>query len=62
MAWETHSGYAGNTDPFLCCLHAGPVARKLDPGQHMTICGLLGWSTDGLEGLCSGLREQLKAY
>ena len=30
MAWESHNGYSGNTDPALNCIHGGPDVERLD--------------------------------
>ena len=61
IAWQTHREYAGNTDPFLNCLHADPVVRELAPGQQVVIHGIIGWSKGSVEALCNGLRQELSA-
>ena len=52
MGWETHTRYAGNTDPALCCLHANPVVESLESGESVTLHGWLGWSLDSVDLLC----------
>lgn len=61
IAWQTYGDYAGNTDPFLNCIHTDPVVWELAPGQQVVIHGLIGWSKGPVEKLCTSLREELLA-
>ena len=61
MGWETHTGYSGNTDPALCCLHANAVVESLEPGESVTLCGWLGWSLDPVDLLCDKAIEALRS-
>ena len=60
MAWETHNEYSGNTDPALNCLHGGPVAPRLEPGEKGSLHGWLGWSTGPAAELCERALEAVK--
>ena len=61
MGWETHTGYSGNTDPALCCLHANPVVESLEPGESVTLCGWLGWSLNPVDLLCDKAINSLRS-
>ena len=52
MAWQTHNEYSGNTDPALNCLHCGPLAERLEPGEERSLHGWLGWSKGTAAALC----------
>jgi hypothetical protein len=53
MAWETHNEYTGNTDPALNCIHGGPMAPRLEPGEKRSLHGWLGWSAGPVDPLCT---------
>ena len=62
MGWETHTGYSGNTDPALCCLHANAaVVESLEPGESVTRYGWLGWSLNPVDLLCDKAIEALRS-
>lgn len=52
MGWQTHARYVGNTDPALCCIHAGPFIAQIDPGQTLTLHGWIGWSSGPPAQIC----------
>jgi hypothetical protein len=52
IAWESHSEYSGNSDPGVNCIHGGPEARDVRPGQTVNLFGWLGWSSGPVAALC----------
>ena len=52
IAWETHSEYSGNSDPGVNCIHGGPDARRVEPGETATLRGWIGWSAGPVAALC----------
>lgn len=59
MAWQSHDEYSGNTDPALCCIHAGPVVAALAPGARVGLHGWLGWSRQPVAELCERARRRV---
>ena len=62
IAWETHSEYSGNTDPGVNCIHGGPEARHVEPGQVVTLDGWLGWSEGPVAELCDRALEAVSPH
>ena len=52
IAWETHSEYSGNSDPGVNCIHGGPDASYVAPGETATLRGWLSWSEGPVAELC----------
>ena len=62
IAWQTHSQYTGNTDPALCCIHAGPKVDCIPAGSHLVLRGWLGWSPGSAAALCDRARRALEHH